>query len=371
MPTDPPTAPAPNRRPDPVPALAGSPPDRSNAAPTKPAKTYRSAKAAKSANPADSSQIETPRPRRRRPRLSAIGGRQVCLCVTLCSGAWIIALLLRRQPIEAQWIVQVMLAMAAMISSAWVSFEQTIMWRRPTRRLAELIEEIRRGECPIDELSRISGGPAAIAMAVQDVFRDLRLQRRQYLELQQEIRQRVANRTDALERIIGSLRRQTQADPLTGLYNRRALDANLPAMVERCAAERLELSLIIFDVDHFKQVNDTLGHPAGDKLLRDVASLIRSGIREDDLAFRYGGDEFVVLLPGQDRTDATRLATRLRRLTDELARTLHVPLPPRLSFGISALDELPEPSARMLLQEADQRLYELKHARQRQEKPAA
>lgn len=365
MPIHPPTAAAPDRGPDPHPQDICPPSDDPGLSPIDPA------------NPADPADLLESAPVRSplRPRipraLSALGGRQVCLCVTLCSAAWIIALLLRRQPIHAQWVVQVLLAMAAMISSAWVSFEQMLIWRRPTRRLVDLIEQIRRGECPIDELARISGGPANVALAVQDVFRDLRLQRQQYLELQHEIRQRVANRTCALERAIGSLRRQTHADPLTGLYNRRALDTHLPALVERCAAEQLELSLLIFDVDHFKQVNDTLGHPAGDKLLRDVANLIRSGIREDDLAFRYGGDEFVVLLPGQGPEHATRLANRLRRLTDELARTLHVPIPPRLSYGVSALEELPQPCARLLLQQADQRLYRVKHSRDLPEQPAA
>src|SRR5690606_33954212 len=128
---------------------------------------------------------------------------------------------------------------------------------------------------------------------------------------------------------------------LTGLYNRRQLDNHLPELVERCLADQTTLSLLMIDVDHFKQVNDTLGHMAGDKLLGDVGDVIRSSLREQDLAFRYGGDEVVVLLPGQNNAQADVLAKRLSSLVDAMGQTLRLTPSPRLSIGIAMLQDLP------------------------------
>ena len=133
------------------------------------------------------------------------------------------------------------------------------------------------------------------------MLRDSRRKRAEAAALEHETRQRIANRTDALERTIGSLRQQATRDVLTGLFNRRMLEEYLPQAVKRCKEARIGLCLLMIDVDHFKLLNDTLGHAAGDELLKTIGQLIRSTIREKDLAFRCGGDEFVVQLEGMRR----------------------------------------------------------------------
>ena len=107
---------------------------------------------------------------------------------------------------------------------------------------------------------------------------------------------------------------------MTGLYNRRLLDQHLPPIIDRCRNTQTHLSLLMIDVDHFKKLNDTLGHAAGDEMLRDIAQIIRSTIRENDSAFRYGGDEFVVVLEGFDAEAGQALGDRLISLVDALRK---------------------------------------------------
>ena len=152
---------------------------------------------------------------------------------------------------------------------------------------------------------------------------------------------------------------------LTGLYNRRMLEQCLDELIQRCVQERAPLCLMMIDVDDFKMLNDTLGHSAGDTLLRSVGQLIRSSVRERDLAFRCGGDEFVIVLPQSSKVEGDALARRLGELVDALVKPLKVPRRPRLSFGIGTLADLTMGaiSSTELMKEADRRLYAVKYSR--------
>ena len=105
----------------------------------------------------------------------------------------------------------------------------------------------------------------------------------------------------------------SQIDPLTGLSNRRAYDSVVPVELERCLRRGRTASLLVIDIDHFKQVNDNYGHGFGDSVIRMLAATIANCVRSTDYAFRYGGEEFVVLLPGLDRTMALEIAERIMR----------------------------------------------------------
>ena len=107
--------------------------------------------------------------------------------------------------------------------------EQTWIW--PVRRLSRMLPEIRRGELPIESLSEIDGGLKELSSQVRDLLHELRSQKSQLAALEAETSQRVASRTDALERKLGSLRHQATRDPLTGLFNRRMLDQFLPEQI--------------------------------------------------------------------------------------------------------------------------------------------
>ena len=100
-------------------------------------------------------------------------------------------------------------------------------------------------------------------------------------------------------------------DPLTGLYNRRYFEAQVKREIARCRRHRRCFSMFLIDLNDFKLVNDTLGHPAGDRLLRAFATRLQQSVRQQDLCCRLGGDEFLVLLPDTDLPSAKRLETRL------------------------------------------------------------
>ena len=159
------------------------------------------------------------------------------------------------------------------------------------------------------------------------------------------------------------LRAQSIRDPVTGLFNRRYLDETLPRELHRAARDRKRLSLIMCDIDRFKQFNDANGHIAGDNLLRSFGELVQKTVRAGDIACRYGGDEFVLLLLDTPWETAKHRAELLQR---EFERLL-VPLgekslsPGTLSAGISVHPEHGlTPTA--LLEAADQALYRNKSA---------
>ena len=103
-----------------------------------------------------------------------------------------------------------------------------------------------------------------------------------------------------------------KCDSLTGLYNRAYFDEALKSEASRCKRYQTEFSLVFFDLDHFKKINDSFGHQAGDVVLKSVAQLIQSEKRNEDIAFRFGGEEIILMLPGTPKYSALILAERIR-----------------------------------------------------------
>ncbi|MEK7270048.1 MAG: sensor domain-containing diguanylate cyclase [Planctomycetota bacterium] len=133
------------------------------------------------------------------------------------------------------------------------------------------------------------------------------------------------------------LRRESLMDPLTRGWNRRAIERILDMEWARTRRDRSSLGLLMADVDHFKKVNDTHGHPAGDQVLREVAARIRSTLRSSDAAGRFGGEEFLVVLPGCDELAAKEAGERLRaRLASEPFRAGEADLVVTGSVGVAA-----------------------------------
>src|SRR5437899_713505 len=128
-----------------------------------------------------------------------------------------------------------------------------------------------------------------------------------------------AGRARPLTRRFGELSDRAERDALTGLANRRALDERLEEELDRARRYRTHLSLVLVDIDDFKQVNDRYGHQSGDDLLRAFATALSGSLRELDLAARFGGEEFALLLPGTPSGGACIVAEQIRRLVSELA----------------------------------------------------
>ncbi|MHC4101824.1 MAG: GGDEF domain-containing protein [Planctomycetota bacterium] len=163
-------------------------------------------------------------------------------------------------------------------------------------------------------------------------------------------------------RATGRLQREAQTDPLTGLGNRRALREQLVRLVEEASDQKQVLAALWIDVDHFKKVNDALGHSAGDACLAFLGKLLRSSLRDRDCAFRNGGDEFVVLMPGASGDIGVKVAERIRSLFGQLAWT-HARLPrPTISIGVAAVRPAEKDDPRELIRRADEAMYAAKRA---------
>jgi two-component system cell cycle response regulator len=151
-------------------------------------------------------------------------------------------------------------------------------------------------------------------------------------------------------------------DALTGLHNRRYMEIHLNSLVEQAASRGKPIAVLVLDIDYFKAINDTHGHDAGDDVLREFAMRIRKSIRNIDLDCRYGGEEFVIVMPETDTGVAAMVGERLRRSiggepfpVQQGTKLLNV----TLSIGIAALNG-PGDTAAALLKRADQALYRAK-----------
>jgi len=167
---------------------------------------------------------------------------------------------------------------------------------------------------------------------------------------------------DALLRSQALLREQSVRDHLTGLFNRRYMEETLERELLRAARKQLSVGIIMLDVDNLKQFNDTWGHAAGDEILRELGSLLLRQVRGDDIACRYGGDEFILVLP-----DASCKVTRERaELICEYAKQFHLQFEGQslaavtLSLGVAAFPEHGTTST-AILRAVDAALYHAKH----------
>ena len=158
------------------------------------------------------------------------------------------------------------------------------------------------------------------------------------------------------QRLIDTIVEMAEVDGLTGCAVPRVFRRRTDQEVARSSRNDRPLSLLMIDVDKFKSINDTCGHPVGDRVLATIGAVLRSNTRSFDLAGRVGGDEFAVLVPDTSPPAAVMLAERIRR---DLARSVEVPV--TLSIGVSGLDPS-SPTTEQMLTDADRALYAVKRA---------
>lgn len=161
-----------------------------------------------------------------------------------------------------------------------------------------------------------------------------------------------------LHRRLRALAGQAITDPLTGVFNRRQFETSLVAAIERHRRMREPASLLVFDVDRFKDINDALGHHAGDRVLKGLAGLAAQRVRKLDSLFRIGGEEFALLLSSARFPDAVRVAEQLRKRV--AAARLIEDGPVSISVGVSELS--PDQSADEWVKAADAALYSAKRS---------
>ncbi len=168
---------------------------------------------------------------------------------------------------------------------------------------------------------------------------------------------------ESQEALLQQLYDASVTDALTGAANREHFDTQLRAELSYARRHKTEVSLAIFDVDHFKKVNDTYGHPTGDAVLVALAETIRKMVRNEDVFARYGGEEFALILRGIDGVGAGSVGERLR----ERVEAMRVPsdygeLKVTVSVGCSSFADLEDKTPEALVSSADKRLYAAKHA---------
>ena len=165
--------------------------------------------------------------------------------------------------------------------------------------------------------------------------------------------QQMTNERDMWKAIAIMTFTEVRTDPLTGVNNRRGLDDSLGSQLALVTRYHSVFSLVLFDIDHFKQINDQEGHLNGDRVIQELAQLLDESIRETDIIARYGGDEFVIIMPQTDLDGASIFAERLRAGVAE-RMTITV------SGGVTAARESDDPES--LIARADTALYNAKTA---------
>jgi diguanylate cyclase (GGDEF)-like protein len=186
-------------------------------------------------------------------------------------------------------------------------------------------------KCKLVDGDRIGIGPAFFRFALTDEMEELALKRRYESSI---------------------------IDGLTGAMNRKHFDDRLIGELAFAKRHKSEVSLLILDIDHFKDVNDRLGHQAGDAILRQVALAIRNALRLEDVFARYGGEEFAIIARGIERLGALQFAERVRRLVAATA-FMHenTAIPITVSIGVASLADCRDASVDQLITLADSRLY--------------
>ncbi len=155
------------------------------------------------------------------------------------------------------------------------------------------------------------------------------------------------------------LEKLATTDKLTGIYNRKAFDILYAQLISECRREKVPFSMILFDIDNFKAVNDSHGHLAGDAVLRGLTTLIKDNSRATDMFFRWGGEEFLLLLKGGDAEHAGRLAEKIRLAVEESA-VLYEGKSVRVTISLGVAEALPTENEDQLLRRVDGALYAAK-----------
>ncbi len=204
-----------------------------------------------------------------------------------------------------------------------------------------------------DEIGRI-------ARAVEELRWGLGQWRDRAVKLQGTVDSRVAAETRAIALALKRAQRQIWTDSLTRLSNRRLLDERLGEIFEAQRRAGQDLAVVMMDIDNFKVVNDTLGHQAGDEILEFLGDLLRNTLRVSDIAVRYGGDEFVLVLPSVTADHAAHVARRMVALLGQRTQFMDIAPRPSMSAGVASLWQNRPIDAQELIRFADEALYEAK-----------
>lgn len=208
----------------------------------------------------------------------------------------------------------------------------------------------------LDDIKKIKSTLQHEVEKVREIIVQKKIQDQQKVQL-------LASQVDSLRLELETTKVKSMTDGLTGAYNRQSFDQTLAAMIERCRVMNTDLSLLMLDLDDFKKINDTYGHPVGDQVLVSFCQKCRNSIRGDDILARYGGEEFAIILPGAnhkislekgrqicDAISSVRYTTSNSQNADYFSITV--------SIGVTVLKK--KDTAETIIDRADKALYQAK-----------
>lgn len=204
-----------------------------------------------------------------------------------------------------------------------------------------------------------------IARCIDDLRAEVGNVRDHVERIERRADQQIAEETRRIARDIQRLELQSSLDPLTKLMNRRVFDEKLPAIFAAQQGCGSDLSVIMMDLDRFKNLNDTAGHAAGDDVLEVAGQLLAQCARSQDVAIRYGGDEFLLILPGVRADDANRIAVRLVAMFTQQVKVMFPGSGVSMSAGVAGLLAHRPATPTALVEMADEALYDAKRAGRR------
>jgi diguanylate cyclase (GGDEF)-like protein len=238
----------------------------------------------------------------------------------------------------------VILVLLVLVSAT--GYRLGLLIARPLDRLAKGAGEVAAGDLAVDLPEAAAGGEVGY---LTDVFNHMVSRLREGRRELDLIHETLRKKNEELEML-------STTDSLTGLDNHRSLMQRLDEEEARCKRERRSFSVLVGDVDHFKQYNDAFGHPAGDEVLKAISDIMREAARPIDCVARYGGEEFVVLMPDTGPADALELAEHIRA---RVAAKKFTGRKMTLSIGVAAFPEDAD-NAEALISIADEALYQAK-----------
>lgn len=191
------------------------------------------------------------------------------------------------------------------------------------QNMARQIKAIQAGVSPSDaydaEEQRAAESTEPLVIALTCLFEEVVTRNRELIQLNKSLEEKVVERTKALSDANLHLEKFSMTDPLTGLSNRRHAIQQLTDIWNKSSSNNAPLACIMVDADHFKEINDTYGHDAGDIVLRELASTLQQTVRSKDIVCRLGGDEFFVICPDTDKHDGTYIAELIRKAVSKLS----------------------------------------------------
>jgi diguanylate cyclase (GGDEF)-like protein len=268
--------------------------------------------------------------------------------------------------IERSLIIFAVTIVLVVVISNMLAFAISHSWSYHMRRLNDLIERGDEFARELDEFENNDQLPEEIV----NLYQEIKNSRQAIVKMNQELQNTVAERTEKLQLVNAKLNKMASEDALTKLDNRRVFNKKLNELWQGCQLNLSPLSMLIIDIDHFKKINDTYGHPAGDQVLTQLANHLK---QFDDNSVnclaRLGGEEFCYLMANHSHQQAVELAEQVRQHMEQAEFTIGCDKPIRLTISVGVATINPTRfTAAKLYQLADNALYEAKHSGRNQVK---